>query len=229
MGKRLRLFKQQTPEAWLTVVGVAQNIAQNGANLREFDPVVYLPYRQRPAGDMWVIARTRAAPGGLATAVRREVQALDSELPISLGPAPLAERFAPIYQFRGFTAILFLMFAAIALMLAAVGLYAVFAHSVSQRAQEIGVRMAVGATAPDILKLVLRQGMLPLGIGLAIGLAGSLAVNRLLESALVQVSPSDPITLVAACAALVASATLGCWIPGRRAMRVDPVVALRHE
>jgi putative ABC transport system permease protein len=89
--------------------------------------------------------------------------------------------------------------------------------------------MAIGATAADILKLVLVQGMLPLGIGLAIGLTASVAVNRLLQSMLVQVSPADPITLVVASAVLILSATLGCWIPARRAMRVDPVVALRHE
>ncbi len=128
-----------------------------------------------------------------------------------------------------FYGMLFLIFAAIALLLASIGLYAVVAHSVSQRSQEIGIRMAIGATARDILRLVFLQGMLPLAIGLAIGLAASLAVNRLLESQLVQVSPADPITLVVASATLVLSATLGCLIPARRAMRVDPVVALRHE
>ena len=107
--------------------------------------------------------------------------------------------------------------------------YSVIGHSVSQRTPEIGVRMALGATARDILKLVFFQGMLPLGIGLAIGLAASLAVNRLLQAMLVQVSPSDPITLVVASATLVLSAGLGCLIPARRAMRVDPVVALRNE
>jgi putative ABC transport system permease protein len=113
--------------------------------------------------------------------------------------------------------------------LASIGLYSVIAHSGSQRTQEIGVRMAIGATAGDILKLVFVQGMIPLGIGLLIGLAASLAVNRLLQSMLVQVSPADPITLLIASAVLILSATLGCLIPARRAMRVDPVVALRNE
>jgi putative ABC transport system permease protein len=124
---------------------------------------------------------------------------------------------------------LFLIFAAIALLLASIGLYSVIAHSVSQRTQEIGVRIAIGASTRDILKLVFVQGMIPLGIGLTIGLAASLAVNRLLQSMLVQVSPADPITLVTASAALILSAALGCLIPARRAMRVDPVVALRNE
>jgi ABC-type antimicrobial peptide transport system permease subunit len=126
-------------------------------------------------------------------------------------------------------AALFLIFAAIALLLASVGLYAVIAHSVSRHIQEIGIRMAVGATARDILGLVFTEGMLPVGIGLAIGLAASFAVNRVLKAELVQVSPTDPVTLVVASAVLILAAMLGCLIPARRATRVDPVIALRHE
>jgi ABC-type antimicrobial peptide transport system permease subunit len=129
-------------------------------------------------------------------------------------------------RFYGFQ---FLIFAAIALLLASIGLYSVIAHSVSQRTQEIGVRMAIGGTPHDILKLVVRQGMLPLAVGLTIGLAASFGVNRLLISMLVQVSPADPITLVVASATLILAGTLGCLVPARRAMRVDPVVALRHD
>ena len=99
----------------------------------------------------------------------------------------------------------------------------------SQRTQEIGIRIAIGATARDIRRLVLWQGMLPLGVGLAIGLAASFAVNRLLKSQLVQVSPADPVTLVVASGVLILAAMLGCLLPVRRAMRVDPVIALRHE
>jgi len=124
---------------------------------------------------------------------------------------------------------MFLIFAAVALLLASIGLYTVIAHSVTQRTQEIGVRMAIGATTRDILALVLRQGMIPLGIGLAIGLTASLAVNQLLKSMLVQVSPADPVTLLVASGVLILAALLGCLIPARRAIRVDPVDALRHE
>jgi len=227
LGKRLRLFNEKTPEPWLTVVGVVSNIVQNDENRQRVDPEIYLPYRQKPGGGMWVFVRTRTPPGGLATAFRHEVQALDSDLPV-YGPFALAEGLERYWDNR-FYGTLFLIFAAIALLLASIGLYTVVAHSVNQRTQEIGVRMAIGAAASDILRLVLMQGMLPLGIGLAIGLAASLAVNRLLEAELVQISPADPITLVAASAALIVAATLGCLIPARRAMRVDPVVALRHE
>jgi putative ABC transport system permease protein len=231
LGQRLRLFNGETPEAWLTVVGVASNIVYD-ASRQEITPVVYLPYRQRPRGeDMWVLIGTTIPAGGLVAALRREIAALDPDIPIWLGPYSLADRLAAggVYGNIRNHAVLFLIFAGIALLLASIGLYAVIAHSVSRRTQEIGVRMAVGATASEILQLVFRQGMLPLGIGLAIGLAASLAVNRVLKAELVQVSPADPIALAVASAALVLSAALGCWIPARRAMRVDPVVALRYE
>jgi putative ABC transport system permease protein len=153
---------------------------------------------------------------------------MDSDLPVSWF-LTLADRLSWAYEFNGSIAFLFLAFAAIALLLASIGLYAVIAHAVSQRTPEIGIRMAMGATARDILTLVFKQGLLQIGIGLALGLAVSFAVNRLLKAELVQVSPSDPITMAVASAALILAATLGCWIPARRAMRVDPVIALRHE
>jgi putative ABC transport system permease protein len=227
VGKRVRLFAGKTPEPWLTVVGVASNIIQDDVTRQEFGPVIYLPYRQNPEATMWIFARTRVPPQNLANAFRREVQMVNSDLPI-YGPYTLAARLEGYWDSR-FYGFLFLIFAAIALLLASIGLYAVIAHSVSQRTQEIGVRTALGASARDILKLVVLQGMLPVGIGLAVGLAASLGVNQVLKSQLVNVSPSDPITLVVASACLILSAALGCLIPARRAMRVDPVVALRHE
>ncbi len=133
------------------------------------------------------------------------------------------------YRNNGFNGALFVTFAAVALLLASIGLYAVIAHSVSQRTQEIGIRAAMGATARDILTLVFKQGLLPVGIGLTIGLVAALAVTPLLRTQLVGVSPADPLALVVASATLVASAALGCLIPARRAMRVDPMVALRHD
>jgi ABC-type antimicrobial peptide transport system permease subunit len=227
VGKRLRFFKGTTPEEWLTVVGTVSNIMQDDATRQTFKPVVYVPYRQKPGGGMWVLARTRASQANLISAFRHEVLTVDSQLPV-YGPMTLLGRLE-IYWDSRFYGGLFLIFAAIALLLASIGLYAVIAHSVNQRTQELGIRMAIGATAHDIVGLVFRQGMIPLGIGLVIGLAASLAVNRVLKSMLVNVSPSDPTTLAVASSVLVLSALLGCWIPARRAMRVDPVVALRHE
>jgi len=227
LGKRLRFFNRDAPGPWLTVVGVVSNVIQNDANRQRFDPLVYLPYRQDPGGGAWVLVRTRVRPESLANAFRSEVQALDSGLPL-YGPMPIAERMERFWDSR-FYGSMFLIFAAIALLLASIGLYTVIAHSVSQRTQEIGVRIAIGATTGDILSLVFRQGMIPLGIGLAIGLSASLAVNQLLRSMLVQVSPSDPVTLVVASGVLILAALLGCLIPARRAIQVDPVDALRHE
>jgi putative ABC transport system permease protein len=226
LRKRLRFFNGSTPGPWLTVVGVVSNIIQNDAARQEFDPLIYLPYRQQPSGDMAVIARTRIPPETLGAAFRREVQAVDPDLPIY---GPFAADYWDRYSDSRFYGILFLIFAAIALLLASIGLYTVIAHSVSRRTQEIGIRMAIGASARDILKLVFLQGMLPLGIGLIIGLAASVAVNRLLKAELVQVSPFDPITLVVASVVLILAAILGCLIPARRATRVDPLIALRHE
>jgi putative ABC transport system permease protein len=227
LSKRLRLFDDKGPGAWLTVVGIASNIIQGDTNRQRFDPVVYLPFSQMPIGPLWVFARTRVSPASLAAAFRSEIQAVDPDVPV-FGPFTLAERLEMFWDNRFYGAV-FLVFAAIALLLASIGLYTLTAKSVSQRTQEIGVRMAIGATARDILQLVFEQSMLPLGIGLGIGLAVSLAVNRLLQAELVEVSPSDPITLSIASAALVLSGILGCLIPARRAMRVDPAVALRHE
>ena len=227
LGKRFRLFEGDNLEVWRTVVGVASNIIQNDQTRQKFDPVVYLPYRQKPGGGAWILVRTSVPPAGLTTAFRQAAQAVDPGLPL-YGPMAISERMERFWDSR-FYGSLFLIFAAIALLLASIGLYTVIAHSVSQRTQEIGVRIAIGGTPRDILKLVFRQGMLPLAIGLTVGLAASFAVNRLLQSMLVQVSPADPITLVVASAMLILAGTLGCLIPARRAMRVDPVVALRNE
>jgi putative ABC transport system permease protein len=227
VGKRLRFFEGSTPAPWVTVVGVVSNIMQDDVNRQRFDPVVYVPYRQKPGGDAWILVRTHTSSSGLTNVFRREVQALDPDLPL-YGPMPIADRMERFWDSR-FYGSLFLIFAAIALLLASIGLYTVVAHSVGQRTQEIGVRMALGADARDILALVYRQGLLPLGLGLTIGLAASFGVNRVLASAFVHVSPADPLSLAVASAALVVSAMLGCLIPARRAMRIDPIVALRHE
>ncbi len=235
LGKRLRLFDGKTPDAWRTVVGVASNIVQNDRTGQTFDPLVYLPFHQKPARDMAVIARTGVPPASLGAAFRRDIQALDSDLVIGSGlgsiegPKTLVESLAFNYWSNGLNGVLFLIFAATALLLASVGLYAVVAHSVNERTQEIGVRIAIGATARDVLSLVLTHGMAPVSIGLAIGLIASLGVTPLLKSQLVGVSAIDPLTLAVATIVLVAAALVGCLVPARRAIRVDPVVALRHD
>jgi len=225
-GKRLRLAGAS--DEWMTVVGVVGNIAQNDRMRQTMDPVVYLPFRQSSGASMAVFARTRVPPSTLVTDVRRQIRAMDSEL-IPSQPQSLTDIFAESYQYRGISGALFLLCAVIALLLAAIGLYAVIMHSVTQRTQEIGLRIAIGATTGDIRWLVVREGVLTVGLGLAIGVAVSLFVNRLLVSSLVQVSPADPGTYTVVCATLVLSTAIGCWLPARRATRLDPVVALQQQ
>lgn len=228
LGKRLRLSGGQGPVPWLTVVGVVSNVVQNDPNRQTFPPMVYLPFLQRPQANMFVFARTRVSPGRLAGAVRREVHALDPALPVPV-LMPLTERLERSSAFKRNMATLFVGFAVIALLLACGGLYAVIARSLSQRRREIGVRVALGATRLDVLAMAARQGLAPLTWGLGVGLLACFALNRVLQGELVGVSPVDPLTLVVACAALLGFGTLGCLIPGRRAARLDPALALRHE
>ncbi len=235
VGKRVRLFDGKVPDAWRTVVGVASNIVQNDRTGQAFDPIVYVPFHQRPTADMALIARTYVAPGSLRTALRREIEVVAPDLVIGSGlgsiegPKTLAESLAFNYWSNGLNGVLFLIFAAMALLLASVGLYAVVAYSVSQRTQEIGVRIAIGATARDVLSLVLTHGMVPVSIGLTIGLIASFGLTPLLKSQLVGVSVIDPLTLAVTTIVLVVAALVGCLVPARRAILVDPVVALRHD
>jgi predicted permease len=192
LGKRVRLFNEKTP-AWRLVVGVVSNIVQNDLNRQELAPLVYVPYRQRPSPDMNVFIRTRVPPETLAQSVRREVQALDPSLPLWLGPFTLEDRLAGLgyYWSHAIDAVLLLILAAIGLLLASIGVYAVTSHSVSRRRQEIGVRIAIGASARDILRLVFKEGVLPLIAGLTIGLGMSFVLNKLLTAELVQISPHE--------------------------------------
>jgi predicted permease len=219
LGSRFRVFDGKNPaypgQAWLTVVGVSSDIVQNDGTGQKFSPAVYLPYRQKSPRSLSVLARTRVPPENLAIAFRREMLSIDSELPV-FRTVTLNEQLQGNYWSTGLYGVLFAILAAIGLLLASVGLYAVMAHSVSRRTQEIGIRMAIGATARDVRRLVFRQGMLPLGIGLAIGLAGSFAVNPVLKSFLVQVSPSDPMSLGLSALILIVAALLGCLIPAHR-------------
>ncbi len=229
LGKRLRLrFDASASDTWRTVVGIAPDIIQNDPTGRQLSPLVYVPLLQRPRNNMFVLARTLVPPGTLATAFRREVHAIDPALPV---PAlmPLSERFAQARSPERNVTGLFLIFAATGLLMASVGLAAVTAHYVSRRTQEIGVRTAVGATSFDILKLVLGQSARPVVAGWAIGLGAVLVFGRPLASALAPSSSADAVTLLTVSAVLLAAAFFGCFVPARRAMRVDPVVALRHE
>jgi putative ABC transport system permease protein len=226
LGKCLRLIEQHTREPWVTVVGVVPDILQNFRQNLERDPLIYLPYAERPEREVFLVARTQVPPANLADAFRREVQRIDENLPV-YDVRTLENRIAEGRLTVSLFGAICSIFAGVATLLAAIGLYAVIAHAVSQRTQEIGLRMAIGASPRDVARLIFAQGIRPLAPGLAIGLLLALAASRLLRVALVGVSPSDPLTFVAIVVVLTVAALLGCLTPLRRALRVDPVVALR--
>ena len=235
VGKRLRILSSEDaptgegsrPAPWLTVVGVVSDILQDDESF-ELAPVVYLPYRQHPQRGMEVVVRTTVAPGGLGETIRREVQQLDPDLAVRT-LRPLEESlWLRNWRQRVFGS-MFAIFAAIALVLASVGLYAVIAHSVSLRTREFGVRRTLGASGSNIMGLVMRRGMFQLVVGLVIGLAGAVSATRVLEALLVGVDPADPTTLLVSTALLAFAGLLGCAVPARRAIRVDPVIVLRQN
>jgi putative ABC transport system permease protein len=236
VGKRLRLLEAAdgaargappVPGPWLTVAGVVPDVLQDDESF-EVSPVIYLSYRQREPGGMELLIRTSVPPQSLGESIRREVQALDEDLAVR-GMRPLeASLWLRNWRYRVFGS-MFALFAGIALVLASVGLYAVMAYAVTQRTREIGVRRTLGATSGNILRLVFRQAFARLAAGLALGVAGALMATRVLESVLVGTSSADPLALTAACGALAATACAGCAIPARRAVRVDPLVALRSD
>ncbi len=228
LGKHLRLVRDQAPQSWLTIIGVIPDIHQDFQDPLTHDPLIYLLHALEPQRSTFIVSRTRVPPTTLVNAFRREVQGLDENLPV-YDVRSLEDRITQHHLNIGIFVALFTIFAAIALLFASVGLYAVVAHSVSQRTREIGLRMAVGGTARDIVWLVFEQGLRQVVIGLIIGLIAAFGVTRVLRAVLVDVSPSDPITFLAVVVVLMLAGTLGCAIPARRAVRVDPVAALRCD
>jgi putative ABC transport system permease protein len=209
-------------------VGIAPTIRQRSVQERDPDPVVYLPYRADPQRGMVLIVRTNVGPAGVTASVRDAMRLVEPDLPlfnIQTMDQGLAQQRWPFRVFGS----MFAVFAGIALVLAAVGLYAVTAYSVAQRTQEIGIRMALGALPKSVMWLVLKRALVQLAIGLPIGMAGAYGVGRILQSLLVQTSPSDPATLGSIMALLVGVAILACLWPARRAARLDPMIALRCE
>ena len=221
----------QPVSAWMTVVGVAANVRQRIDNQsNEADPIAYIPHRQNPTltNGMALIARTRAGASRAGQTLREEMRAVDPDLALfnirTLDEVMSQQRF--LHRVFG---TMFSLFAVIALILAAVGLYAVTAYAVTQHTREIGMRLVLGAAPAQVIWLFLRRGAVQLGIGLVIGVAGAFGVGRLLQAQLVQTSPRDPLTLVSIVALLTIVATVACIVPARRATRLDPLQALRHE
>jgi putative ABC transport system permease protein len=212
---------------WLTIVGVVSDVK----SLSLADPPdleYYLPYRMSPAPAMSLVVRSSLDAGRLNAVLRAAVRELDRELPVSEVTA-LSESIARSTSARRFSVAVLSAFAGLALLLAAVGIYGVVAHSVTRRTHEIGVRMSLGADPRKIAGMVLGRTLILGGAGVAIGAGGGLALTRLLRSMLYGVSATDPLVFAAASALLLAVASLAAYVPARRAARVDPLVALRHE
>jgi predicted permease len=231
IGQRIRLMSEPpaTPEPpWATIVGISPTVWQRVNPQPDPDPVVYLPYRALPSPFMTLVVRTVGEPALATAAIREEVRALDPDLPL-FGIRTMDESLAQQrWPFRIFGT-MFAMFAVIALMLSAVGLYAITAYSVTQRTQEIGVRMALGARPPQVWWLVVRGTFVQLAIGLTIGMAGAFGVGQLLRTLLVGTTASDPWTLGSIGVLFVIVSLAACFWPARRATRLDPVHALRYE
>ena len=228
LTKRIVPGRPQTPEDWCQVVGVVKDVRQTDLSA-EPKPQMYLTYEQ--AGffaPRHLVVKTEGDPLALAGTVRKTVWEVDRDQPVSnvsTMEGVLSESIAR----QRFSTLLLGVFAGVALVLAAVGIYGVMSYSMAQRTREIGIRMALGAQKRDVLKLAVGQGLKLVAVGVGIGLAGALALTRVMSSLLFGVSATDPLTLVTISLVLVAVALLASYIPARRAAKVDPLVALRYE
>jgi putative ABC transport system permease protein len=211
----------------LHVVGVVGDVHDRGVDVA-MRPTVYANALQRlPSSAVSLVVRARVAPSGLVPAMREAARSLDPQLPLNF--RTLDQVFSSSLDQRRFSLVIFLVFGAVALLLAAMGIYGVTTYAVAQRTQEIGIRMALGARMSDVLKLVLKNGMSLVVIGAALGVAGAFAATRVMSSLLFGVAPTDLSTFIAVVFVLGVVALVACYIPARRATRVDPLVALRYE
>jgi putative ABC transport system permease protein len=234
IGRRIKLNNDgpvpagTRPPAFATIVGIAPTIRQRNVQEAAPDAVAYLPLRGQPPAFAILLIRAQRDAASLTALVREEMRGIDADLPLFRILTMDQQLAQQQWGFRVFGT-MFAIFALIALALSAVGLYAVTAYSVAQRTQEIGVRMALGAQAAQVLWLILRRSLLQMAIGLSIGMTGAIGVGKLLESVLVQTGGRDPITLTLIVALLVLVSVSACFWPARRATRLDPVNALRND
>jgi putative ABC transport system permease protein len=236
LGLPDNLLPPDTPltenRAWPTVIGVVKNHQPVDLTLPYF-PAAFLPLAQGPRVSRMLNAqtlmlRTSQDPTALMSAVRQRIHELDPDQPI-MRIATVDARVAESLKPQRFNTTLMSLFAALALMLAVIGLYGVLAYTVVQRTHEIGIRRALGAQSGNIIAMVMKQGLSLALLGMALGLTGAVALARLLERLLYGVSATDAPTFIVIALLLLAVAALACWLPARRATKVDPMIALRHE
>jgi putative ABC transport system permease protein len=227
LGKRIDEDGSRTSHSFLTVVGVVGSVKHSGLSA-ETRPMMYVSYEQSGWLDMTLTIRAAGDPANLAAAVRREVQAVDKDQPVT-NISTMADTFARAVAPQRFNMLLLGLFAAVAMILATVGIYGVIAYTVSQRSREMGIRIALGASRGDILKLVVGQAMLMALAGVGVGLLAALLLTRLISGLLYGVSATDPVIFVSLSLLLAGVALLASYIPARRAMKVDPIIALHYE
>jgi putative ABC transport system permease protein len=227
VGRRIKYGNLASRGPWMTIVGVVGDTRRTGLDA-VVRPETYLPHAQSASANMLLVVRTTGAPEAAVPLVRTVMRAIDPAIPLT-APRPVDEQLGEMTAQRRLNTLLLTVFAAVAAIVAAVGVYGVLAYSVQQRRRELGVRMALGATAGTLLRLVLREGVTLAGAGLVLGLAGALALGRALTSLLYGVSATDPATLAAIAGVAALAALVACLVPAIRAMRVDPTIALRAE
>jgi putative ABC transport system permease protein len=211
----------------MLIAGVARDVKSDGLDT-EATPEMYVPYSQNTSASMTLVARTLSDPAASVAAVRNEVHALDKEQPV-YNIRTMKQLLDLAIAQRRLNMLMLGAFALVALLLAASGIFGLMAYTVAQRTHEIGIRMALGAQKRDILKLIFGQGMTLTITGLALGLSVAFGLTRVMASLLFGVSATDPLTFISIALLLAVVALIACYIPARRAMKVDPMIALRYE
>ena len=227
IGRRFRLIDDPSA-GWFTVIGVVPDVMIEEVGEREVTPAAFVPYPYQPTPNTGIVVRAAGDAAALTPQIREAIRASDPALPVFAASSMDELRRKGFWQYALFGQ-MFGTFGVLALVLAVVGVYGVLSFSVSQRTQEFGVRMALGAEASDVRRMMIRQGLRLAAVGIAIGVAGAFGVTRLIGTLLYDVTPTDPLSFAAVVALMLGVAAVAAYLPARRATKVDPMVALRAE